>query len=161
MNEAGIGEGISVFSRQRAMNIGASAIFRHVRSIRPLPAHAYLRDGFVPITKETTQKLDELVLKIESESVSFKGWATPGATMHAAALDLARTACRRAERRVCAMEATGDLQNDEILVYLNRLSDALWLLARWVEAQTSAAGGEKAASGGFDQENRIHDNNQR
>ena len=93
----------------------------------------YLRDGFVLTTKEMTQKLDDLVSKIEAEKVSFHGWATPGDTVHLAALDLARTACRRAERRVCVMQEAGDLQNQEILVYLNRLSDALWLMARWVE----------------------------
>ena len=95
----------------------------------------YLRDGFVLITKEVTRKLDDLVSDIEAEKVSFHGWATPGATVHSAALDLARTACRRAERRVCSMQAAGDLQNEEILVYLNRLSDALWLMARWVETR--------------------------
>ena len=70
----------------------------------------------------------------------------PGDTLASAALDLARTACRRAERRICALHEVHELQNPEILVYLNRLSDALWLLARWVEAQARAAGGEKAAS---------------
>jgi cob(I)alamin adenosyltransferase len=48
---------------------------------------------------------------------------------------VARTTCRRAERRVCALREAGQLGNDEIGVYLNRLSDALWLLARWVETQ--------------------------
>ncbi|MCZ7641078.1 MAG: ATP:cob(I)alamin adenosyltransferase [Verrucomicrobia bacterium] len=47
-----------------------------------------------------------------------------------AALDLARTVCRRAERRICLLQETDQLQNDEILVYLNRLADVLWLLAR-------------------------------
>jgi cob(I)alamin adenosyltransferase len=82
-----------------------------------------------------TTKIDALVKEIESQDVSFKGWATPGATTHAAALDVARTTCRRAERRVSALREAGELDNDEIGVYLNRLSDALWLLARWVETQ--------------------------
>ena len=47
-----------------------------------------------------------------------------------AALDVARTTCRRAERRVCALHESGQLDNVEIIVYLNRLSDALWLMAR-------------------------------
>jgi cob(I)alamin adenosyltransferase len=59
----------------------------------------------------------------------------PGSTVNSAALDYARTICRRAERRVCALHESEPLQNPEILVYLNRLSDALWLLARWEEAQ--------------------------
>jgi cob(I)alamin adenosyltransferase len=36
---------------------------------------------------------------------------------------------------VCALQEAKGLKNPEILIYLNRLSDALWLLARWVEAQ--------------------------
>jgi cob(I)alamin adenosyltransferase len=95
----------------------------------------YVQDGFKLMTPERTAKLDELVKLIESQQISFKGWATPGASLSAAALDVARTAGRRAERRVCALQEAKGLKNPEILIYLNRLSDALWLLARWVEAQ--------------------------
>lgn len=98
----------------------------------------YVKDGFKLVTPEMTARLDELVKFIESQSISFKGWATPGATVNAAALDVARTTCRRAERRVCALQETKQLENPEIIIYLNRLSDALWLLARWVETQQSA-----------------------
>ena len=95
----------------------------------------YLKDGFKRVTSEMTAKLDELVKTIESQNISFKGWATPGATVNAAALDVARTTCRRAERRACALQESKQLENLEIIIYLNRLSDALWLLARWVETQ--------------------------
>ena len=50
-----------------------------------------------------------------------------------AALDLARTVCRRAERRVAALMAARTNFNPEILRYLNRLSDLCWLLARYAE----------------------------
>jgi len=95
----------------------------------------YVKDGFKLVTPELTTKLDGLVREIEAQSISFKGWATPGANMNSAALDLARTACRRAERGVCALHEANQLQNPEIIIYLNRLSDTLWLLARWVETQ--------------------------
>ena len=100
----------------------------------------YARDGFTLITPTMTARLDELVKHLEAQKISFKGWATPGATTLAAALDLARTACRRAERRVCAIREMGELVNPEIVIYLNRLSDALWLLARWVETQAGVDG---------------------
>ena len=93
----------------------------------------YVKDGFSLVTPAMTAKLDALVREIEAQNISFKGWATPGATPSSAALDLARTACRRAERRVCDLPPAGELKNDEIIVYLNRLSDLLWLFARWVE----------------------------
>jgi cob(I)alamin adenosyltransferase len=98
----------------------------------------YVEDGYVLVTPAMTAKLDALVREIEAQKVSFKGWATPGATPNSAALDLARTICRRAERRVCALSAAGELKNAEIIIYLNRLSDLLWLFARWVETKSPA-----------------------
>ena len=98
----------------------------------------YVKDGFDLVTPALTEKLDRLVAEIEAQQVSFKGWATPGATVGSAALDVARTTCRRAERRVVALHDAEQLQNPEIIIYLNRLSDLLWLLARWVETQVAA-----------------------
>ena len=96
----------------------------------------YAKDGFSVVTGEMAARLDVIVAEIESEKVSFKGWATPGANLSAATLDVARTACRRAERRVCALQEAGQLHNMEIIIYLNRLSDALWLMARQAEPST-------------------------
>jgi cob(I)alamin adenosyltransferase len=93
----------------------------------------YVKDGYSLVTPEFTAKLDQLVREIEVQKTSFKGWATPGANSSAAALDAARTVCRRAERRVCALQESNQLQNNEIIVYLNRLADLLWLFARWSE----------------------------
>jgi cob(I)alamin adenosyltransferase len=101
----------------------------------------YVKDGYSPVTPEMTAQLDALVKEIESQKVSFKGWATPGATQNSAALDMARTICRRAERCVCALKESGELKNGEIIVFLNRLSDLLWLFARWVETKNNP--GEK------------------
>jgi cob(I)alamin adenosyltransferase len=94
----------------------------------------YVKGGFSLVTPAMTAKLDGLVKEIEAQNISFKGWATPGATQNSAALDVARTVCRRAERRVCDLQAAGELKNDEIIIFLNRLSDLLWLFARWVES---------------------------
>jgi cob(I)alamin adenosyltransferase len=95
----------------------------------------YVKGGFTLVTPELTAKLDALVKEIESQNISFNGWATPGATQNSAALDVARTVCRRAERRVCDLQTAGELKNGEIIIFLNRLSDLLWLFARWVETQ--------------------------
>jgi cob(I)alamin adenosyltransferase len=75
------------------------------------------------------------VKEIESQNIRFKTWATPGGTRNSAMLDVARTVCRRAERRGCDLSSAGAPLNPEIMVFLNRLSDVLWLFARWVEAQ--------------------------
>lgn len=97
------------------------------------------KDGFGRVTPELTARLDGLAAAIECAGLTFRDWVLPGASAGGAALDLARTACRRAERRVCALAQDGLAKNPEILVYLNRLSDVLWLLARRVEA--ASAGG--------------------
>jgi cob(I)alamin adenosyltransferase len=102
-------------------------------SVLPEDLGRYVKDGYAVVTPPMTAKLDALVGDIEARNVSFKDWATPGATLNAAALDMARTVCRRAERRVCALLEAGGLKNPEILTYLNRLSDLLWLMARQVE----------------------------
>ena len=93
----------------------------------------YVKDGFPLVTPAVTAKLDALVKEIEAQNISFNGWATPGATQNSATLDVARTVCRRAERRVCDLQTAGELKNDVIIVFLNRLADLLWLFARWVE----------------------------
>ena len=95
----------------------------------------YTTAGYSQVTPEMTARLDALVQEIEAQNISFKGWATPGATVQAAALDVARTVCRRAERRVFDLRQAGDLANPEIGIFLNRLSDLLWLMARWSETQ--------------------------
>lgn len=99
----------------------------------PEDLERFTKDGFSVVTSPMTAKLDAIVAEIESRNVSFKDWATPGANLAAAALDMARVACRRAERRVRALGEQGPPVNPAIIVYLNRLSDALWLLARQAE----------------------------
>ena len=107
--------------------------------IQPEDLERYVKDGYPLVTPGMTAKLDALVHEIEAQNISFKGWVTPGATKHSATLDMARTFCRRAERRVCALKESGELKNGEIIIYLNRLSDLLWLFARWVETKAGLA----------------------
>jgi len=94
----------------------------------------FLQAGFSPVTAAMTAKLDTLAAQMEAQIAMPKDWVLPGKNESAAALDFARTICRRAERRVCSLQEMNELRNSEILVYLNRLSDVLWLMARWVEA---------------------------
>jgi cob(I)alamin adenosyltransferase len=95
----------------------------------------YVKDGHSLVTPAMTAALERWVTELEAAKVSAKGWAMPGANAGSAALDLARTVCRRAERRACALQESSQLHNPEVVVYLNRLSDLLWVLARWVEAK--------------------------
>jgi cob(I)alamin adenosyltransferase len=93
----------------------------------------YLKDGFQLASAAMTDRLTAVIDDLEKNKLGqFKGWAVPGKTMAASTLDLSRTTCRRAERRVAAL-MTDSSFNSEILRYLNRLSDVCWLLARYAE----------------------------
>lgn len=93
----------------------------------------YRQDGFELVSPKMTAKLEEVAKQLEAAAKPLQGWAVPGSNPASAALDLARTIGRRAERRVCALQEAGQNSNREILIYLNRLSDLLWLLARQAE----------------------------
>lgn len=90
----------------------------------------YAKDGFKRLGPGPASRLEAAIAVLESKQRPAKGWAMPGASIPSAALDMARAVCRRAERRVCALHDAGQLRNPEIIIYLNRLSDWLWLLAR-------------------------------
>jgi cob(I)alamin adenosyltransferase len=106
--------------------------------VQPADLERYTKDGHALVTSKMTAKLNGLVHEIESQNAGLKDWAMPGGTVNAAALDVARTVCRRAERRVCALKESDELRNAEIIIYLNRLSDLLWLFARWVEVKADS-----------------------
>jgi cob(I)alamin adenosyltransferase len=77
--------------------------------------------------------LDAEVQRIEATPGILNDWSVPGELAGSAAFDVARTVCRRAERLAVALHETGELPNPQILVYLNRLSDVLWLVGRMLE----------------------------
>lgn len=94
----------------------------------------YVKDGFQLTSSAMTDRLTSVVDDLEKNKLGkFKGWAVPGKALDSAALDMARTVCRRAERRVATLMTGAEKFNGEILRYLNRLSDLCWLLARYAE----------------------------
>jgi cob(I)alamin adenosyltransferase len=89
----------------------------------------YIESGFTQISAGMVDRLGAEVDRIERDFViKFKGWALPGdsGSSGAAHLDMARTICRRAEREVVVLA----IENAEVVRFLNRLSDLLWLMAR-------------------------------
>lgn len=88
------------------------------------------------ITEEHVARLEGTIDRLEEELPPLRRFILPGGTAAGAALHLARTVCRRAERRVVALAAG---EGDAILiVYLNRLSDLLFVLARAVNHRSGA-----------------------
>ena len=88
---------------------------------------------FAKIDEAALARLDAAMAAIEARQPKFEGWATPGASLQSAALDLARTAARRAERRLAGLAGHGRALRPLLPRYLNRLSDLLWLMAREAE----------------------------
>jgi cob(I)alamin adenosyltransferase len=83
---------------------------------------------------------DEMVARLESDIDRYMDrvdlppkFVIPGGTELSARLDVARAAVRRAERRVTALKDAGDLADEIVVTYLNRLSDALFAMARFAD----------------------------
>ncbi|HEY0790131.1 MAG TPA: cob(I)yrinic acid a,c-diamide adenosyltransferase [Chthoniobacterales bacterium] len=101
----------------------------------------YSNDGYGLVNAGMVDALTAVVDDLEkNHHITYQHWATPGATLASATLDVARTVCRRAERRIVALADSADYVNPETVRYLNRLSDVLWLFARYEE--TRAPDGE-------------------
>lgn len=82
------------------------------------------------------------VRELESREGMLSDWALPGSHAGAAAFDLARTACRRAERALFRLRESGAdaAPAAESLAFLNRLSDLLWLYGRVLERESGVDG---------------------
>lgn len=85
------------------------------------------------ISAEDVENLTRLVHQIEATEGILADWSLPGAHTESAAYEVARTVCRRAERNAVRLAASGVEFKPEILAYLNRLSDAIWLFGRLIE----------------------------
>ncbi len=110
-------------------------------AVAPEDRERYVRDGFELVSEAMVDDLTARVYDLEkNHKLKFDSWATPGATPAAATLDLARTVCRRAEREVAVLGEVDIPVNPEILRFLNRLSDLLWLFARYLETHHEGEG---------------------
>jgi len=92
------------------------------------------------VSPAMTDALEKHAAPIEAIPGILDDWALPGATQAGAALDVARTVARRAERCAVRLADAGGLPNSEVLRYLNRLSDLLWLLGRRYELARNVDG---------------------
>ncbi len=82
-------------------------------------------------TKNKTKKLERIIDEIEGKLPILKNFVVPGGSLTAAWLQYARALTRRAERRIVALSNT-QITKPSILIYMNRLSDFLFMLAREV-----------------------------
>ena len=94
------------------------------------------------ITAEQVTGLEALTEELKAEVAIGNVFIIPGETAAGAALDLARTIVRRSERLTAKLLHDGVVSNQELLRYLNRVSDVLFVLARYEEARSGAAARE-------------------
>jgi iron complex transport system ATP-binding protein len=87
----------------------------------------------VAINQALIDRLTAEVHRLEAIEGILADWSIPGEHRTAAAFDMARTVCRRAERALVRLKESGDAIQPGILPYINRLSDLLWLFARKLE----------------------------
>jgi cob(I)alamin adenosyltransferase len=104
-------------------------------STMPEDRQRYVKDGFTLTGAAVVDRVTAVIADLEKDKALYpKDWVIPGENPTSAALDLARTTCRRAERQVAVLKEP----NLEILRYLNRLSDFCWVLARYCEKKTGS-----------------------
>ncbi|MEW6507006.1 MAG: cob(I)yrinic acid a,c-diamide adenosyltransferase [Bacteroidota bacterium] len=82
------------------------------------------------VNKGFIERLEKLIDNFDSRIPPIKNFILPGGTKGAGFLHLARTVCRRAEREVISLAQIESI-SEEIKIYLNRLSDLLFVLARF------------------------------
>ena len=94
-----------------------------------LPGDEY--EGQINLQAENVEWLEEIIDAMNGELQPLKSFILPGGTSLNAFLHQARTVCRRAERDILKLNKI-DLVNPEIIKYINRLSDFLFVAGRWV-----------------------------
>ena len=92
-----------------------------------------LEAGVSKVTSEMVDQLESVIDRYMDRVNLPPKFVIPGGTELSARLDVARTAVRRAERRVSAMRESGQLPDDTVLRYLNRASDAIYAMARFAD----------------------------
>lgn len=103
------------------------------------PSENHDKAGF-HVNPEAVLKLDGLADSYKQRVDIGKKFVIPGDTISGAYLDVARTVARRAERKVAKLYHDGDVRNIHGLQYLNRLSDVLFIMARFRDAQALPEG---------------------
>lgn len=94
---------------------------------------------FSPVTAEMVEAMDVRVTRLEKDVPLPKGFVLPGGTPQGAAADMARSTLRTAERRVVSLVRAGEVPNSEVLRYLNRTADYLFMLARALDGDDLTA----------------------
>jgi len=94
------------------------------------PLHIPARKSAPQITADNVKRLENIIDEIEEHNTPLRKFVLPAGSNTASLLHVARTVCRRAERKVAALKEKEAI-NEQCLIYLNRLADLLFVLARF------------------------------
>lgn len=119
--------GAEILRLQRGLFVAGAELATAPEAVERLEA------GVSKVTPGMVDRLEEVIDRFMEQVDLPPKFVIPGGTELAARLDLARTAIRRAERRVVDLRRAGDLADDTVLRYLNRASDALFAMARYAD----------------------------
>jgi cob(I)alamin adenosyltransferase len=98
-----------------------------------------LEDGRTRVSEEMVRGVERDLVELEEHLEMPREFVVPGETPTSAALELARTILRRAERRAVALQRESLVPGAHLIPYLNRLADLVWVLARAAERAESRA----------------------
>jgi len=96
-----------------------------------------LEDGRTRVSEAMVEGVNQVLVELEASIVMPREFVVPGETPTSAALELARTILRRAERRAVGLRQEGLIPGENLIPYLNRLADLVWVLARAAEQAES------------------------
>jgi cob(I)alamin adenosyltransferase len=123
--------------RERIASIQADLFTIGAHLATPPAPERRRRPELPPLDPDRVRALESWIDGAEAELPELRAFILPGGSAAGAALHLARTVCRRAERRVVALAEREPVEPD-IIIYLNRLSDLLFVLARIANQRAGA-----------------------
>ncbi|OBZ11900.1 ATP:cob(I)alamin adenosyltransferase [Bacillus sp. FJAT-27264] len=101
-------------------------------------AYVKLSDNNYKVNIEMAGRLESWIDGLESENPALERFILPGGSQLSSVLHICRTICRRAERRTVTLARSSEV-NPEVVIYLNRLSDYFFALARTANTRTGIA----------------------
>jgi cob(I)alamin adenosyltransferase len=128
LREAGLGELVGVVLRyQRELFVVGAELATNPDAVDRL------QDGVTGVSEAMVSAVESDLATWEGRMTMPREFVVPGETAASAALEVARTVLRRAERRIVALSRTSEIESKWIIPYVNRLADLLWVLARAAE----------------------------
>ena len=118
---------VDILELQRELFVAAAELATAPEAAERLEA------GISKVTPDMVERLEALIDRYMERVDLPPKFVIPGGSELSARLDVARTAVRRAERRVVDLQLAGDLAGEDVLRYLNRASDALFAMARYAD----------------------------